>query len=170
MACQAADRQDQKFVPLEIIDFVQEVWVRKWAMASSVLLAMVLALLPASSATAAPGTTAAGTPWQASYQTAEASGTAEFQRTSIFGGELTVTGQLTNTGSDCYFAGLYVTRDFGGSWSPSEVQCGPGTQPVDFSTSVFGGTWTAWVYVCQGQPQGGLFPPLNNCGSGVRVP
>lgn len=145
--------------------------MRKSATSLSILLAMVLALLPAASATAAPAAVTAGSPWQASHQTASANGTAEYQSTGLLGGKVTVTGQLTNTGPDCYYTILYVTRDFGGSWSPSPVQCGPGTQPVDFSASVFGGTWTAWVYVCQGQPpQGGPFPPFHNCGTGVRVP
>lgn len=144
--------------------------MRKLATSVTVLLALVLAVLPVSSANAMV-TVTAGSPWEASYQTATASGTAEVATTGFFTKELAVTGELANTGPDCYYAALYISRDFGGSWRPSPVQCGPGASPIDFRIQISGPIWSAWMYVCQGStPGGGPFPPFDSCGAGVRVP
>jgi hypothetical protein len=66
--------------------------------------------------------------WQVSHGTASASGTTTSNYPMV-----QVSGQLTNTSSDCYYVEFMVTGFMDSYPLPSNSQCGPGTLPLNFS-------------------------------------
>ena len=101
-------------------------------------------------AQAAPVSPAASN-WSVSYGTARAAGTYTVVPSNFFFRTYTVDGQLSNTGSACYHVVYLVAEDLGALPYSSDAQCGPGTLPLHFETTV-GPLGAVTVLVCQGQP------------------
>jgi hypothetical protein len=72
------------------------------------------------------------TPWSASYQTAQASGTRKTVSLPVLDYYLEVDGTLTNTGTGCYHVQITAVDVYGTTWSndSSGARCGAGTAPV----------------------------------------
>ena len=100
-------------------------------------------------AQAAPVSPAASN-WSVSYGTANAAGTYTVT-SNFFFRTYTLDGQLTNTGSACYHVLYLVAEDLVAYPYSSAAQCGPGTLPLHFETTV-GPLGAVTVLVCQGQP------------------
>src|SRR3954468_16263050 len=95
--------------------------------------------------------------WQVSYGTATASGTAAFTTYPM----VQVSGQLTNTGSDCYYVEFMVTGFLDSYPLPSKTQCGPGTLPLGFTVYQ---PIAITAEVCKGAPG---YP--YDCGPGRQI-
>ncbi|OXM68429.1 hypothetical protein [Amycolatopsis vastitatis] len=87
--------------------------------------------------------------WSASYRNGTAAGTAHYERTSSFSGNLVVDGTLTVKSADCYYVLLIVSHDLMPVAHQSPQQCGPGSIPISLSDSTFSITWSAALSVCQ---------------------
>src|SRR3954452_13984360 len=72
------------------------------------------------------------TPWSASDQTAQASGTWKTVGLQVLDYELDIDGALTNTGTGCYHVQITAVDVYGTTWSnnSSGARCGVGTSPV----------------------------------------
>jgi hypothetical protein len=94
--------------------------------------------------------------WQVSYGTASASGTF----TSNYP-QVQVSGQLTNTGGDCYYVNFAVVSFLDDYTVPSATLCGPGTLPLNLTVYQ---PVTIFASVCRGEPG---YP--YDCGPGRQV-
>ncbi|MEV0237969.1 hypothetical protein [Nonomuraea sp. NPDC050786] len=116
-----------------------------------------LAVLGAAAVAATALTTypaAAATPWSRSYGTATAAGTTEFVSDGRLGGTTTVSGELTNTGADCYSIWVQYIYDLvPGPVVKHVTQCGAGSAPINIKwTSTFlTPTQRMYVRLCKGQ-------------------
>ncbi|MFD7258469.1 hypothetical protein [Streptomyces sp. NPDC059874] len=106
-----------------------------------------------------PSSAADGVAWTAGHGTAEAWGTRWTERGTdgFLSVKLVLKGELKNTGKDCYSVWSQFTYDFApGPARKHATQCGPGTTPVDFS-STYLPTTTGSVFICKGET-------LKDCG------
>ncbi|GAB3960809.1 hypothetical protein GCM10029978_011220 [Actinoallomurus acanthiterrae] len=110
------------------------------------------ALFCATAFVAAPAGAATGQPWTAQYRTATAGGEWSVTASPVIT-KVTVTGNLSNTGSGCYLVRLTVYQDLVSKYYYSAQQCGPGTVPVNIESFSGFPFWGASVATCAANKQ-----------------